>query len=100
MTAMAVQREDDLAWKLVEQYRDLLTAEERTAVFVSLGVGDYPAVIRSVLNAVATQKKALSSGTVADIQAWIDCYDNGLELGVLLSRISRPTTFDEETARR
>ncbi len=95
---MAV-REDDLAWNLVEQYRDLMTTEERTAVFVSLGVGDYPVVIRSVLDAVATQKKALSPGTVADVQAWIDCYDNGLDFGVLLSRIGRAATFDEETAR-
>ncbi len=82
---MAV-REDDLAWNLVEQYRDLMTTEERTAVFVSLGGGDYPAVIRSVLNAVATQKKTLSAGTVVDVRAWIDCYDNGVEFGGLLSR--------------
>ncbi|HYJ54050.1 MAG TPA: hypothetical protein VEX40_00695, partial [Mycobacterium sp.] len=92
MTGVTVQREDDLAWELVEQYRDLMTAEERTAVFVSLGVGDYPAAIRSVLNAVASQKKTLSSRTVADVQAWIDCYDNGLEIGVLLSRIGRAAT--------
>jgi hypothetical protein len=57
-------------------------------------------VIRSVLNAVATQKKALSSGTVADVQAWIECYDNGIEFDVLLSRIGRAATFDEETVRR
>jgi len=96
---MAV-REDDLAWRLVEQYRDLMTAEERTAVFVCLGVGDFPSVIHSVLNAVASQKKTLSSRTVADVQAWIDCYDNGLEIGVLLSRIGRAATFQEQTARR
>ncbi len=34
---MAPQREDDLAWELVESYQDLLTAEERTAAFVNLG---------------------------------------------------------------
>jgi hypothetical protein len=83
---MTVQREDDLAWNLVEQYRDLMTAEERTVVFVSLGVGDYPAAIRSVLSAIATQKKTLSSRTVADVQAWIDCYETDAEFGVLLSR--------------
>jgi hypothetical protein len=57
-------------------------------------------VIRSVLNTVASQKKTLSSRTVADVQAWIDCYDNGLEVGVLLSRIGRAATFQEQTARR
>jgi len=99
VTGMAV-REDDLAWNLVEQYRDLMTTEERTAVFVSLGVGDYPAVISSVLNAVATQKKKLSAGTAVDVRAWIDCYDNGVEFAILLSQIGSAATLDEPTARR
>jgi len=86
VTGMTVQREDDLAWELVEQYRDLMTAEERTAVFVSLGVGDYPAAIRSVLSAIATQGKALTARAAADIQAWIDCYETDAEFGMLLSR--------------
>ena len=83
---MTVQREDELAWELVEQYRDLLTSEERTAVFVSLGIGDYPAAIRRVLNAIAMQQKALTEQAAADVQAWIDCYETGAEFGVLLSR--------------
>ena len=86
MTGVTVQREDDLAWELVEQYRDLMTAEERTAVFVSLGVGDYPAAIRSVLSAIATQDKALTERAAADVQAWIDCYETDAEFGMLLSR--------------
>jgi len=86
VTGVTVQREDDLAWELVEQYRDLMTAEERTAVFVSLGVGDYPAAIRSVLSAIATQGKALTERAAADVQAWIDCYETDAEFGMLLSR--------------
>ena len=99
MTGVTIQREDDLAWELVEQYRDLLTAEERTAIFLSLGVGDYPSAIRGVLNAVATQKKVLTERAAAGVQAWIDCYDSGLEFAVLLSRIGRATALDEETVR-
>ncbi len=83
---MTVQREDELAWALVEQYRDLLTAEERTAIFVSLGVDDYPAAIRSVLIAVVTQKNALTAQAAADVQAWIDCYETDAEFRELLSR--------------
>lgn len=83
---MTVQREGDLAWELVEQYRDLMTAEERTAVFVSLGVGDYPAAIRRVLGAIATQGKALTERAAADVQAWIDCYETDAEFRILLSR--------------
>jgi hypothetical protein len=82
---MAVQREDDLAWQLVEQYRDLLTTEECTALFVDLGVGDYSAVIRSVLTAVGAQSKALSDRSVADVRAWIDCYQADVEFTRLLA---------------
>ena len=75
---MAVRAKTTSPGNLVEQYRDLMTTEERTAVFVSLGVGDYPAVIRSVLSAVATQRKKLTARTAADIRAWIDCYETVL----------------------
>jgi threonine dehydratase len=86
VTGITVQREGDLAWELVEQYRDLLTAEDRTAVFVNLGVGEFPAAIRGILSAIATQRKALTERAAADVQAWIDCYKTDAEFGMLLSR--------------
>ena len=49
-------------------------------------MGDYPAAIRSVLSAIATQGKALTARAAADIQAWIDCYETDAEFGMLLSR--------------
>jgi hypothetical protein len=86
---MALQREGDLAWGLVEQYRDLLTTEECCAVFVDLGVGDYPVTIRGVLSAVGAQRRTLTQRAAADVRAWIDCYQMEAEFGDVLMGATR-----------
>ncbi|MET0898457.1 MAG: hypothetical protein ABWY45_11155 [Mycobacterium sp.] len=82
---MSAQREDDLAWNLVEHHQGLMTAGERTVAYVDLGAGDFQAVIRSVLTILAGQEKSLSQQDAADVQSWIDCYDTKAEFGVLLA---------------
>lgn len=89
---MALQREDDLAWQLVEDYRDSLPANERAIAFVNLGVGDYSAVIRSVLRSLAAQRKTLTDASAAEVRAWIDCYHTDIEFGVLLSQTAPRST--------
>jgi hypothetical protein len=91
---MAPPREDDLAWELVERYRDLMTAEQCTEAFVLLGVGDYSEAIRGVLNAVVTHKVALSERSAADVQSWIICYDTEVQFGQLLTRASRAPVME------
>lgn len=86
MTIAVARSDDDLAWTLIEHYRDVLTAEVRTAVFVNLGAGDHAAAIRDVLNGVAAQRKTLSGQSQAEVRAWIDCRDADAEFGVLLCR--------------
>ncbi|CAN5552958.1 hypothetical protein BH10ACT9_BH10ACT9_45860 [soil metagenome] len=85
----APQREDDLAWELLEQYRDCLTAGQRTAAFVHLGVGDYQDVVRVVLHSVTAHQRTLSASAAAKVRAWIDCYDADPEFACLLSRATR-----------
>lgn len=86
---MALQREDDLAWRLVEEHRDLLTAEECTAVFVDLGIGEYLAAIRRVLKSVGAQGRTLSAASASAVRAWIDCYDADAEFVELLEGARR-----------
>jgi hypothetical protein len=81
-----LQREDELAWKLVEHYRDVLSAEERTAVFIGLGIGEYSEAIGTVLKAVVTQGLTLSERIKDEVQAWMECYHTQAEFGPLLSR--------------
>jgi hypothetical protein len=85
---MTIPREDNLAWDLVEDYRQWLTTEECTAAFVNLGVGDYQEVVRAILNSLARQQKALDNQAAARIRAWIDCYDTDQEFAVLLGLAS------------
>ena len=85
VTEMGPLREDDLAWALVDHYRELLTVDQRTAAFVHLGVGEYPTVIRHVLTVIVTQGKTLSEGIAADVQTWIEVYDRHAEFSSLAS---------------
>lgn len=89
MIAVGVQREDDLAWELVDSYRECLTVEERAIAFVNLGVGEYEAVIRSVLHALSARRKTLTPTSAAKVRAWIDCYDTHAEFDMLLTQTSR-----------
>jgi hypothetical protein len=71
---MTELRESVLAWDLVDNYKEFLTAPEVTAVFVNLGVGEYTAVIHAVLHTFARNGVALSTEMSARVQAWRDCY--------------------------
>lgn len=91
---MGPQREDDLAWELVERYRDLMTAAQRTEAFVLLGVGDYSEAIRNVLNAVVAHKVTLNEQSAAGVQSWIVSYDTEAQFGQLLTRASGVPVLD------
>ena len=82
---MGLSREDNLAWELVDHYRDLLTADQRTLAFVELGVGEYTTVIRHVLTAIVTQGRTLGEGIAADVLTWIELYDRHAEFSSLAS---------------
>jgi hypothetical protein len=66
--------EQDVAWALAEEARTCLTIPELNSVFVTLGVGDYPAAIETMLHAVVSSKASLSSVLNARLGQWIDMY--------------------------
>jgi hypothetical protein len=66
--------EQDVAWALAEEARTFLTIPELNSVFVTLGVGDYPAAIETMLHAVVSSKASLSSVLIARLSQWIDMY--------------------------
>jgi hypothetical protein len=80
--------EADLAWDLVDDHRDTLTAAERDMAFVNLGVGDFTTVIRDVLRAVLRERKPLSAENVASVEAWIECYSQHAEFRALLDDVA------------
>lgn len=92
---MAGLHEGDLAWDLVDQHRDCLTPEERDRAFVHLGIGEFPPVIRSVLNALVRERKTLSANSVTDVQAWIDNYDRTREFATLLAVVTEAVESDK-----
>jgi hypothetical protein len=66
--------EQDVAWALAEEARTFLTIPQLNSVFVTLGVGDFPAAIETMLQAVVSSKASLSSVVVARLGHWIDMY--------------------------
>ncbi len=66
--------EQEVAWALAEEARRFLTIPELNSVFVALGVGDFPAAIGTMLQAVVSSKASLSSVLVARLGHWIDMY--------------------------
>lgn len=63
--------EIDLAWQLVEQYRDILESAERHIVFVHLGIEDYEPVIVCILMALARQGGTLPDWRARQLRSWI-----------------------------
>lgn len=73
-TVNGLPDEHDVAWALAEEARTYLTIPELNSVFVRLGVGDFPAAIETMLQAVASTEASLSSVLVARLGQWIDMY--------------------------
>jgi hypothetical protein len=67
-------RESVLAWDLIDDFRRYLSADELTAAFVGLGVGEYTSVIQAVVHAVERTGAALPPEAAVRVQAWKDCY--------------------------
>lgn len=65
--------EANLAWDLVEQYRDCLGDSERTYAFVHLGAGEFVPVIRCVLAVLARARVPMKATTLAALAPWVRC---------------------------
>jgi hypothetical protein len=63
-----------LAWALADAARPYLSAPERSAIHISIGIGETFAAIDTLVTAVARESVLLDSEIVGTLTAWLDCY--------------------------
>lgn len=83
----------NLAWDLADSASSLLTGQNRTRIFATLGAGDVDRAIEAVLVEHANSPNLLCPSLSARVDKWIDCYvDRGDErrLRSLLRQITAP----------
>ena len=88
--------EHDVAWAMAEEARTYLTIPELNSVFVRLGVGDFPAAIETMLQAVASTQASLSPALVARLGEWIDMYTGQYAEPRLRQHLSRIESRTEQ----
>lgn len=84
--------EANLAWDLVEQYRDCLGNAERTYAFVHLGAGEFVPVIRCVLEVLARARVPMKAATLAALAPWVRGNTREGDLNDLLRRAAATPT--------
>lgn len=63
-----------LAWDLVDQSRSAFSETQLNQAFLQLGVGEYDAVIRSVLEAAEQLSLYLPTRLIDQMMFWVDGY--------------------------
>ncbi|WNG88054.1 MULTISPECIES: tryptophanase [Mycobacteriaceae] len=81
--------ESQLAWELADRIGARLSHEERTAVFVDLGCGDFLSAIHRILHIVAQSQHRLPAMSLERLHIWSRTYGREPEYAPLLARIKK-----------
>ncbi|WP_375482872.1 tryptophanase [uncultured Mycobacterium sp.] len=84
--------ESDLAWLLADEIVDQVPADDRTAVYIELGIGDDCQAITRLLQLAVREELSLPAGLVSEVASWADIYAGNVDepsIRDLLSRVQR-----------
>ncbi|GAA2546297.1 hypothetical protein GCM10010409_21500 [Mycolicibacterium diernhoferi] len=81
--------ESQLAWELADRVGARLSHEDRTAVFVDLGCGDFLSAIHRILHIVVQNQHRLPAMSLERLHIWSRIYGREPEYAPLLARVKK-----------
>jgi hypothetical protein len=81
--------ESQLAWELADRIGTRLSPEERTAVFVDIGCGDFLNAIDRILHIAVQKQHSLPAMSLERLHSWSRVYHREGDYGPLIARIKK-----------